>query len=157
MHVLAVEAVGQFVGVGLADHAGAGREQALDRGSGARRRRMRLEPQRIAVAGAMPGDIEHVLDRKGQAAQRAIRRSSQFDMVVAAEGVERIVRNHCGRCMLAGCARDSLAAAFEGVKHRRELGNSHFRARRIEHDEIGGFADRQAHSREAASAAPDAA
>ena len=63
---------------------------------------MGLKPQRIAVAGAMAGDIEHVLDRKSQAAQRAIRRSVPFHMVLAAEGVVRIVRNHCGRCIIAG-------------------------------------------------------
>ena len=102
MHVLAVETVGQFVGVGLADHPSAGREHALDRGRGAHCRRMRLKPNRIAVAGAMAGDIEHVLDREGQAAQRAIRRSVHFDMVIAAEGVVRIVRNYCSRCRMAG-------------------------------------------------------
>jgi len=32
----------------------------------------------------------------------------------------------------------------EGVEHRRELGDGHFRACGIEHDEVGGFADSEA-------------
>jgi hypothetical protein len=84
------------------DHLGAGREQALDGRSGARRRRVRFEPDRIAVAGAMAGNVEHVLDGEGQAEQRTFRRTVQFDMGVAAESVVRIVRDHCGRCSIAG-------------------------------------------------------
>ena len=60
------------------------------------------EPDRIAVAGAVAGNIEDILDRKGQAAQRAIGRSPQFHIGVAAEGVVGIVWNHCGRCSMAG-------------------------------------------------------
>ncbi len=39
MHILAIEAVSQFIGVGFSDHRGAGGEQALDGRRGARRRR----------------------------------------------------------------------------------------------------------------------
>ena len=107
MHVLAVEAIGHLVGVGLADHAGAGGEQALDRRGRSRGRRMGLEPDRVAVAGAMAGDVEHVLDGEGQAAQRTVRRAAQFDMGVAAEGIVGIAQHHCGRCRVAGC-RDTV-------------------------------------------------
>ena len=81
MHVLAIEAVRHLVGVGLADHVGASGQQALDCGGGPRRGRMGFEPDRIAVSGAMAGDVEHVLDREGQAAQRAVGRAGKLDMV----------------------------------------------------------------------------
>jgi hypothetical protein len=37
--------------------------------------------------------------------------------------------------------RHGLAPALEGVKHRGEFRDRHFRALRIEHDEIGGLTD----------------
>ena len=87
VHVLAVEAVGHLVGVGLADHAGASGQQALDCRGSPRCGRMGFEPDRVAVAGAMAGDVEHVLDREGQAAQRAFGRAGKLDVGVAAKGV----------------------------------------------------------------------
>jgi hypothetical protein len=107
MHILTVEAVGQFVGLGFSDHRRAGGEQALDGGSGARRRRMRLEPDRIAIAGAMAGNVVDILDREGQAVKRTCGRAIQRNVGVAAEGAIRIVWDHCGRCSVAG-ARDTV-------------------------------------------------
>ena len=68
---------------------------------------MGLKPDRIAVAGAVTGDVEHVFDGEAQAAQRARGRAIEFDVGVAAERVIRIVRDHCGRCSVAGC-RDTV-------------------------------------------------
>ena len=68
---------------------------------------MGFEPHRVAVSGAMAGDVEHVLDRKGQAAQRAVWRAGKLDMDMAAKGVEWIEHGHCGRCRVAGC-RDTV-------------------------------------------------
>ena len=68
---------------------------------------MGFEPHRVAVSGAMAGDVEHVLDREGRAAQRAFGRAGKLDMGMAAKGVVRIVQGHCGRCRVAGC-RDTV-------------------------------------------------
>src|SRR6478736_9837558 len=68
---------------------------------------MGFEPHRVAVSGAMAGDVEHVLDREGQAAQRAFERAGKLDLRMAAKGVVRIVDGHCGRCRVAGC-RDTV-------------------------------------------------
>ena len=107
MHVLAVKAVGQFVRMGLPDHARAGGEQTLNGGSGACRRRVGGEPDRIAVPGAVAGDVENILDGEGQSAQRTVGCPIQFDMGMAAERVVGIVRDHCGRCRITG-ARDTV-------------------------------------------------
>ena len=144
MHILAVEAVGQFVGMGLADHARAGREQTLDRGRGARRRRVSVEPYRIAVSGAMTGNVVHVLDGKSQTVERATRRSVQFDMGMAAERVVGIVGDHCGRCRIAGwrdtVLRPRLKAYSTGASSATAI--SGFDG--IEHDKIGRLADGEA-------------
>jgi hypothetical protein len=58
MYVLAVEAVGHLIAMGLPDHMGACREQTINRRCGARSRRMRLEPQR----GPFPEWVENILD-----------------------------------------------------------------------------------------------
>ena len=68
---------------------------------------MGLEPDRVAVAGAMTGDVEHVLDGECQAAQRTFGRAGKLDLRVPAKGVVAIVHGHCGRCRVAGC-RDTV-------------------------------------------------
>ena len=102
MHVLAVEAVSQFVGMRFSDHLSAGREHTFNRRCCALSRLMGVEPHGIAVAGAMAGDVEHVLHGEGQTAQRTVRRPVHLDMRMAAKSVVRIVWDHCGRCSCAG-------------------------------------------------------
>src|SRR5215831_18089324 len=60
MEVLAVQAIGQLIGDGLADQIGTGRQQALDRGRGGGGWWMGGEPVWIAAAGHMAGNIEDV-------------------------------------------------------------------------------------------------
>src|ERR1700728_3558958 len=102
MHILAIKAVGQFVGLSFSDHPGAGRKQTLDGRCRARRRRMSLEPDRMAVAGSTAGNVEHVLDGEAQAAQRTYGHAVELNMRVTAERIVRVVRDHCGRCKIAG-------------------------------------------------------
>src|SRR3546814_8984038 len=66
VEVLAVQAVGQFVGDRLADQLGAGREQRLDRRRMARCRRMAPGPVRVAAAGDEAGAVEDVLGGEGE-------------------------------------------------------------------------------------------
>src|SRR3546814_11590669 len=73
VEVLAVQAVGQFVGDRLADQLGAGREQRLDRRRMARCRRMAPGPVRVAAAGDEAGDVEDVLGGEGETGARAAR------------------------------------------------------------------------------------
>ena len=61
MHILAVDAVGQFITVSLADQPGSGGEQAVDRRRRMLRGRMGLEPSRMAITGDVSRYIEHVL------------------------------------------------------------------------------------------------
>jgi len=102
MHVFAVETVGEFIGVRFADHARAGVEEPLHARRGLFGRRMRLEPDRVAVAGAMPCDIVDVLHRHGEPGERACAATIERDVGVTRERVERVVRDHCGLCSLAG-------------------------------------------------------
>ena len=67
--VLAVQAVGQLVGDGLADHGGTGIEQALNGRCRCGRRCVRARPIGIAAAGHVTGDIEYVLGREAETRQ----------------------------------------------------------------------------------------
>ena len=115
MHILAVDAEGQFIAISLADQAGSGGEQALDRRCRALCGRMSLEPERMAVAGAMSGDVEHVLDGEAAAEQGADRAAFDSNFVVAAKRVERIVDAHLDTHV----ARWSRAGSRETVMRPR--------------------------------------
>ena len=94
MHVLAVETIGHFVGVGFADEARARFEQAIDRRCCANRRRMRVKPQGVTVSGTMTRNVEDVLDRHGQPLQRAAAATGESHIGVTAEGIERVDQGH---------------------------------------------------------------
>ena len=87
MDVFAVEAVGHFVGMGLADHVGARGEQSLDGRRGMIGGRMRLEPNRIAIARAVSGNVEHVLDAETASPQRAAAAALERHVGMPAERV----------------------------------------------------------------------
>src|SRR6185437_7458356 len=70
MRVDAGDAEEELVANRLADDVGAGLEQAAHRGRGGYRWFLIREPSRIAGAGALAGDVEHVLDRRTQPGQR---------------------------------------------------------------------------------------
>ncbi len=93
MRVLAGERIAELVANGASDEVGAGVEQSRRRGRGLARRLVRSEPGRMAEAGAAAGDIEHVLGREAQPVERALRGTPPRDVVVRAEGTERI-----GKC-----------------------------------------------------------
>jgi hypothetical protein len=64
------EGVRELVGVGDADHVGAGVPQRRHDGSVAALRRRVRQPGRVAAADAVAGDRDEVLDRDPQAVQR---------------------------------------------------------------------------------------
>ncbi len=97
---------------------------------------MGFEPHRVAVAGALAGDVEHVLDREGQAAQRAFGRAGKLDVGVAAKGVVGIGARSLRTVQGRGLPRHRLAAALERVEHRGELGDRCFRACGFEDHEV---------------------
>jgi hypothetical protein len=72
--------------MGAPDHGRAGRQQALDGNGRAPGRRVGGEPVRMAEAGAVSGDVERILDGEGQAGERALARTCEGRVVVAAEG-----------------------------------------------------------------------
>ena len=75
MRVDAGDAVEELVADRLADDGGAGVENFRHR-RGVRRRGLGVgEPVRIAAAGALAGDVVHVLDRGGEAGERAVARA----------------------------------------------------------------------------------
>ncbi len=102
MHILAVDAVGHFIAISLANQAGSGSKQALDRRRSALCGWMGLEPARMAVAGAVSSDIEHVLDGEAAAEQGAGCAAFAGNLGIAAERVERIVDAHVARWSCAG-------------------------------------------------------
>ena len=74
------------------------------------------EPLGTAESGPVTGNVEDILDREGQALERPMFRALQGDVVVAAEGPDRILdeqlvrgparrlvgARHCGRSSSAG-------------------------------------------------------
>ena len=113
MHVLAVDAVGHFIAIRLADQAGSGGEQALDSRRSALCGWMGLEPARMAVAGAMSGDVEHVLDGEAAAEQWAGWAAFESNVVVTAERVEPIVDAHVSRWSCAGSRETVMRPALK--------------------------------------------
>ena len=75
MRVHAGDAVEEFVADRLADDGRAGGEQLFDRCGMRRRGLLVRQPVRIAAAGALAGDVVHVLDRDAQSRERAARRA----------------------------------------------------------------------------------
>ena len=93
MGVLAHQAIGQFIGVGLAGEIGTGIQQTFE---GGRRRlggRMAGEPIGIAASRLVPGDVEHVLGAEIEAAERPRRRALERDMGFPAERPEFVVQD----------------------------------------------------------------
>ena len=90
MGVLAENAAGELVGVGLADHVGAGIDKRLHHRGGAGCGRMQRQPVRIACAGDVAGDVEKILGRECEPGQRPPRRALQSRGGVGAEGVQGI-------------------------------------------------------------------
>ena len=76
--------------MGLADHAGAGRGQARHRGGSDGLHRVRLQPHRVAEAGARAGDVIQVLDAEAQAGERTAHRPRQFGMRMPAKRPQRV-------------------------------------------------------------------
>jgi hypothetical protein len=102
MRVFAIETVGEFVGVGLADHTRAGIEETLYARRRSRCRRMGLEPNGIAVAGATSRNVVDILHGHRKTGERAPAAAVKCDVGMTRERVERVVWNHCGLCKVAG-------------------------------------------------------
>ena len=98
MGVLAHQAVGQLVRLGLAGEIGAGIEQALHGGGGRFGRRMAGEPVGIAATGFVAGDVEHILGAEVEPVERPAGRAGERDMGLAAKGAELVplkdIRRH---------------------------------------------------------------
>ncbi len=75
MRISAADAIEKLIAYGLADDCRACVENFLHRGAMSRRGRMRSEPFRAAAAGALAGDVVHVLDHRAQSGERPRRRS----------------------------------------------------------------------------------
>ncbi len=71
MRVLAVEAVGQFIGLGFADHVSTGGQQLRNHRCSLCSGIMRCQPVRTAEAGLVAGDVVYILDAESQPRERA--------------------------------------------------------------------------------------
>ncbi len=103
MGVDAGHAEEELVAHRLADDGGSGVQDPAD-GCGIRRgRRLRGQPVRIAAAAALAGDVVHILDRRGQPGQRAVRGACDRlrDVVRNESRAEGHRRPHwdCGACV----------------------------------------------------------
>ena len=98
MGVLTKNAAGELVGVGLADHVGAGIYERLHYRSGAGCRQMQRQPVRIACAGDVARDVEQILGRERETGQQPPRHAPQSRSRVGAERVQGIAQ----RCIHGG-------------------------------------------------------
>ena len=112
MRVFAIEAVGQLVGMGLADHVRTGVEQTLHRRRGGARHAVRRQPVGAAEAGLVAGDIVNVLGAEGESRERAARGSGKLNVGVAAESAEGIAIENAGHAGFYRARGDRAAAGF---------------------------------------------
>jgi len=92
MRVGAGDAEEKFVAHGLADDAGSSSQQLSDDRCVRERRPMRGKPIGVAATRAYPGDVIHVLHRRGQSGQRPLRRhGAWFGQVVRNERAAEMV------------------------------------------------------------------
>ena len=87
MEILAVQAIGELVGDGLADEIGAGSQKPVDRRGIRGRRRMGGEPVGIAAARDMARDVVDVLGGKAKSPQGPLGRAGQQDLVMGNETI----------------------------------------------------------------------
>jgi hypothetical protein len=92
MGVLALQAVGDLVGHGLADQAGAGIDERRHRRR--RRRRMAAPPVRAAASGDVPGHVVDVLGRERQPGKRALGGAGDAKSALRRERAQRIIQGH---------------------------------------------------------------
>jgi hypothetical protein len=93
VRILAREAPGQFVGVGLADEMRARVEQPLNDRRRLRRGPVGAQPVGAAEAGPVACDVVDVLDRELEPHEWPVRRALDLDVGMAAEGSEPVVGN----------------------------------------------------------------
>ena len=91
VRILARQAPGQFVGVGLADEMRARIEQPLNDRRRLRRGPVGAQPVGAAEAGPVARDVVDVLDREREPQERPLRRALHLDVGMAAEGSEPVV------------------------------------------------------------------
>jgi len=91
VRILARQAPGQFVGVGLADEMRARVEQPLNDRRRLRRRPVGAQPVGAAEAGPVARDVVDVLDREREPQERPVGRALHLDVGMAAEGSEPVV------------------------------------------------------------------
>ena len=94
--ILAGQAIGQLYRLGLADQVGAGLQQAGHHRRGGRRHAMGSAPIRVAVGGDLAGNVEQVLHREGQSAQRPLGRPGPRGPRPGNEGTDTVIwgRSH---------------------------------------------------------------
>ena len=93
VRILAREAPGQFVGVGLADEMRARVEQPLNDRRRLRRGTVGAQPVGAAETGPVARDVVDVLDCEREPQERPVRRALDLDLGIAAEGSEPVVGN----------------------------------------------------------------
>ena len=92
MRVRAGQAERELVGVRLADHIRPGVEQPAHGGGVSRGGRRVIQERRVPRPGRDPRDVDHVLDRKRDAAQRATRPPAGEQLGADAERVDERIR-----------------------------------------------------------------
>ena len=91
MRILARQAPGQFVGVGLADEIRARVEQPLNDRRRLRRGTVGAQPVGTAETGLVARDVVDVLDRERESQERPVRRALHLDVGMAAKGSKPVV------------------------------------------------------------------
>ena len=108
MGVDAVHREGEFVGVGLANEAGAVVEQALHGGRGAGLDARQRQHMRIAAASGIAGNIEEILHGEAETVERAAGRMRHLDCGIGNEGVGGVLIDQHGVSVGAGSGLEPL-------------------------------------------------
>jgi hypothetical protein len=95
----------------------------------------------MAVSGLVIGNIENILEGHGLTLQRAVATARERTVRVTAECAERIVQESLRSKELCGFSGHRHATAFEGVKHRNNLGNCELGFSCVKHDQVRRLTD----------------
>jgi len=99
MRVLALQTVGEFVGLRLAHYVRASIQESSRHRRRTCRGPMRAQPVGAAEAGPVPGDVVDVLHAEGETGERTPPRAAHGDVRVPAECIQRIAFEYAGHAV----------------------------------------------------------
>ena len=134
MRICASDAVEELITYRLANYGGTSIKNLDDRRCRRRSRKVRIQPIRVAAAGASANDVIHILHHRGEARKRATRGPAERrSQIMRDEG--GMGPRYCHQSIAPSTVEGKVANgtiypqnAYEGITNDLERGTSSFRA-----------------------------